>query len=78
MSAIAYLSPFHLLRVFRKKVGITPNEYLINLRIEKAKALLREGVTISEIAFHTGFTDQSHLTKTFRGLTGMTPKKYFS
>ena len=66
LSAVAFLSPFHLLRQFKKSVGLTPNEYLINLRVEKAKQLLKSKKTLSDIVELTGFTDQSHLTKTFR------------
>ena len=76
LSAIALLSPCHLLRIFKKAVGLTPKEYLIRLRVEMTMQLLDKGLSMSEIVSLTGFTDKSHLTRTFRRLTGITPKCY--
>ena len=76
LSGIALLSPCHLQRIFKKAVGLTPREYLLQLRLEKTKQLLEQGLPLSEIVHLTGFTDQSHLTRTFKNLTGMTPKDF--
>ncbi len=69
-------SPFHLLRSFRKAYGIPPHEFLINVRVERAKRLLAQGAPISQTALETGFCDQSHLSRHFKRLTGVTPKQY--
>lgn len=74
----ANMSACHLIRVFRKATGLSPHEYLLNLRIKRARRLLQEGETIAAIAFECGFCDQSHLHRHFRRLTGITPGKYRS
>ncbi len=76
LAAVARLSPFYFARLFRAQTGTTPGGYLRHLRIEHAKLLLRDGVPISRVAFSTGFYDQSHFTRTFKRLTGMTPTEY--
>ena len=56
---------------------MTPWEYLIRLRLEKAKQLLRNSdFTVSEIAQRTGFCDASYLTRVFRRHEQMTPRRY--
>jgi len=76
LSKIAYLSPFHLLRAFRQSVGLPPHEYLINLRIEHGKQLLAKGRALAEVAYETGFCDQSHFSRQFKRLVGITPGRY--
>jgi AraC-like DNA-binding protein len=76
LAQIAYLSPFHLLRAFRKAIGLPPHEYLINLRIEHAKQLLTQGRAIADAAFETGFCDQCHLNRHFKRIVGVTPGQY--
>ena len=70
------LSPFYFLRSFQKAIGLTPHEYLCNLRVERARKLLASGASISDAAMQTGFFDQSHLHRHFRRLLGITPGKY--
>ncbi len=70
------LSPFALLRMFQAHVGLSPHEYKTQLRIKKAKLLLRSGVPIAEVAMETGFCDQTHLTRQFRRIVGLTPGQY--
>lgn len=76
LARISHLSPFHLLRVFRNAVGLPPHEYLTNLRIERAKHLLKKGIAIAQVAFLTGFADQSHFHRQFKRLVGVTPGLY--
>lgn len=62
--------------VFKNVMGISPHQYVLRLRVEKALALLRETtLPISEIALQTGFADQSHLTRTLRQHHGVTPRQ---
>ncbi|MEJ8571532.1 helix-turn-helix transcriptional regulator [Microbaculum marinum] len=70
------LSPFQTLRVFQRHCGITPHQYLVRYRVEQATRLLRDGEPIAEVAAQVGFTDQSHMTKHFKKLLGMTPSRY--
>lgn len=78
LANIAYLSPFHFLRVFREKTGITPHAYQTQLRIERAKRLLRDRFTIAETAHAVGFFDQSHFSKQFKRYVGITPGQFLS
>ena len=71
-------SPFHLLRVFRAEVGLPPHAYLTQVRVRHAKRLLASGLSIAEAAALTGFSDQSHLTRHFKRLIGMTPGQFIS
>lgn len=76
LAAIANLSPFYLLRTFRKQVGLPPHGYLNQVRLHRAKRLLVQGKPISDVAQETGFADQSHLTRQFKRMTGVTPGQY--
>ena len=67
---------FHLIHRFTKRYGLSPHKYLLNLRIAAAKGLLRKRISATEVAYQTGFFDQSHFIKTFKGMTGITPKAY--
>lgn len=77
IAAIAKLSPFHLIRVFRCQLGLPPHAYLTQVRVRKAKDFLSMGLPIAQVAYLTGFVDQSHLTKHFKRTTGVTPRQYF-
>lgn len=79
LKELAELSPFsasHFLRTFRASVGLTPHAYITQLRIERAAALLRTGIPPVEVAVRTGFVDQSHLTRQFKRIFGITPGQY--
>lgn len=76
LAAEAGLSRFHLIRVFQRATGQTPHAYLINRRIERAKASLRAGEKLSVVAVATGFSDQAHLTRVFKARVGVTPGVY--
>jgi AraC family transcriptional regulator len=75
LAEVAALSQFHFARAFRKSTGMTPQQYLMQQRIERAKQLLaREDLPIVEISLRTGFKNQSHFTTLFRKFTNHTPK----
>lgn len=79
LAAIAQISPYHFLRLFKQSTGLTPHQYILQRRIDKAKYLLQESkLSITDIAFRVGFCDQSHLTRCFKRLLGMTPKQFQS
>ncbi len=77
LAQVVGMSQYYFCRRFRQSVGISPYQYVIQQRIERAKWLLKQrDLAISEIALECGFANQDHLTKTFRQLVGMTPKAY--
>lgn len=76
LAAAAGLSPYHLLRAFRDRVGLTPHAYMTQLRVERARVLLRSGLSLSETTYQTGFVDQSHFTRQFKKMMGVTPGQY--
>ncbi|QEW06625.1 AraC family transcriptional regulator [Nitrincola iocasae] len=65
-----------LIRVFKKHYGITPKSFLNNSRIEKAKILLKHGMSIVDVAAELGFSDQSQFHRTFVNYTASTPRQY--
>jgi AraC-like DNA-binding protein len=76
LADIAGLSPYYLVRVFHREVGIAPHQYQKNVRVLKARKLLASGAAISEVAYLLGFCDQSHLNRCFKTTLGVTPGKY--
>lgn len=65
--------PSHLVRVFSRAYGIAPHRYLVARRVDAARRLLVDGQRPSDVAALTGFHDQSHLTRHFRRVLGVTP-----
>jgi AraC-like DNA-binding protein len=78
LTGLTSLSPFYLLRVFHHQIGFPPHEYQTQVRIARARKLIRNGLTLSQVALETGFFDQSHLSRNFRRVVGMTPGQYLS
>ncbi|MEN8155276.1 MAG: AraC family transcriptional regulator [Acidobacteriota bacterium] len=78
LSELTGLSPYYLLRLFKKEVGATPHVYLTQQRINKAKQFLTLGDPISDVAYKTGFVDQSHFTNRFKNIIGITPGQYLN
>jgi len=77
LASVAGVSRFHFHRQFRKTVGVTPREYVLRARIERAKGLLTESdLTVGEVSGAVGFVDQSHFSNNFRRLTAMTPRGF--
>jgi AraC family transcriptional regulator len=71
------MSYFHFSRAFKQSMGVSPNVYMIEQRIGRAKKLLSEtDLPIAEIALRVGFASQSHFTTTFRRLAWTTPKAF--
>lgn len=86
LAGVCNLSPFYLARVFSRSVGAPPHAYLSHLRLEKARHLLRMpsgsngsglfDMSLAQVAAATGFADQSHMTRRFKRVLGITPGQY--
>ena len=70
------LSPFHFSRLFSEQFGMPPHAFQTQVRVARAKTFLLQGWSISQVAARTGFADQSHLTRHFKRLVGVTPGQY--
>ncbi|HET9906126.1 MAG TPA: AraC family transcriptional regulator [Anaerolineales bacterium] len=70
------LSPYYFLRVFCAQVGMPPHAYQESVRIRHAQRLIREGKTLAETAMEVGFSSQSHMTRSFKKIIGVTPGQY--
>jgi len=71
----AGLSPFHLLRVFRQSIGVTPHQYLMRQRLMQALRLLRDtALPVTEVAYEAGWADLSNFNHAFRREFGCSPR----
>lgn len=78
LAQIAGCTEFHLIRLFKHHTGLTPHALLVQIRLENARYRLEKGESIVQAALHSGFSDQSHLTRKFKLRYGLTPKKYLA
>jgi len=69
-------SRYQLIRACKEVFGVTPEDYRRQLRVQRARALLRGPFALAVVAAEAGFADQSHMTREFRRLTGLTPGSY--
>lgn len=77
LAAAVAVSPFHFHRQFKSSTGLTPHQYIVRVRMERAKALLSgSDLPLAEVAAQVGFADQSYFTSAFRRTTSLTPRSY--
>ncbi|MEO1354078.1 MAG: helix-turn-helix transcriptional regulator, partial [Cyanobacteria bacterium J06635_15] len=77
LAKLVGMSQFHFGRLFKQSLGLSPYQYLLQQRVERAKQLLKQtDKPVVEIALDCGFNSHSHLGRKFRQLTGVTPKTY--
>ncbi|MEO1593102.1 MAG: helix-turn-helix transcriptional regulator, partial [Cyanobacteria bacterium J06632_22] len=77
LAQLVGMSQFHFGRLFKQSLNLSPYQYLLRQRVERAKQLLKQTDNpVSEIALECGFNSHSHLGRKFRQLTGVTPKTY--
>lgn len=71
----ACVSKYHFIRLFKKLYGRTPHQYLIRVRIARAKELIQGGMTVSEACFAVGFDSITSFSKLFKKITGSPPSQ---
>lgn len=76
ISQHANLSKYHFLRMFRQQFGITPHQYILNCRVNRAREDLESGTPLDDVVFQYGFSDLSHFNRRFKPTYGMTPRQY--
>ena len=77
LAEIAGMGPHYFAELFKQSLGISPHQYVLRRRIERGRKLLHNpSVSVLEAAVRSGFSDQSHFTKLFRRIVGVTPSKY--
>jgi AraC-like DNA-binding protein len=75
---VSGLSRFGLAHAFTKEVGLSPHAYQLHVRVERARSLLKQGVSPAIVATTMGFADQSHFTRHFKRILQVTPSRYAS
>ncbi|PKF74086.1 helix-turn-helix transcriptional regulator [Chryseobacterium sp. PMSZPI] len=76
IAKLAYVSKSNFFKMFKDELGTSPNDFILQERINKAKELLAGQNTIKETAFQTGFSDTNYFTRVFKQIEGITPKSY--
>ena len=76
LSQLSQLSPYYLIRCFRRQSGLPPHHYQRQVRLLKAKQALHTSQSLAAIASAAGFFDQSHFTRSFKRVFGVTPGQY--
>lgn len=76
LAAMCSVSPYHLARSFAAHVGLPPHAYQLQKRIERARALILDGLDLADAAAAAGFADQAHMTRHFRRHLGATPGQF--
>ncbi|WP_292493530.1 AraC family transcriptional regulator [Mesorhizobium sp.] len=76
LATLLHCSQTHAVRAFSREIGLPPHRYLLALRVERVKEMIRNGLTLAACASQAGFYDQSQMTRHFKSFTGLTPGSY--
>lgn len=76
LADVVCMSPYHFCRVFKRTVGLSPNQYVISQRLQLAQELLSQGQSVRQVAYAVGYESFSHFAQLFRRHTGCPPAQY--
>jgi len=76
IASTAFMSRFHYIRIFKRVYGLSPRQYLRDLRINRGKELLKQGLSISEVCFDVGYESLPTFCNAFKKATGYSPGEY--
>jgi transcriptional regulator GlxA family with amidase domain len=76
MAGEVFLSKFHFIRIYRKYYGRTPYAYLKEVRLTRAKALLRSGMSVKDVTFAVGFDSIPSFTRLYKEMMGVSPGRW--
>jgi len=77
IAKVANMSKYHFAKSFRHVIGVPPHQYLVRMRVEKARKLLANGaMSLEEVANQVGYVDTGQFSEQFLKIVGMTPKRY--
>jgi AraC-like DNA-binding protein len=78
LGRLAGVSAFRLIRRFKREFGLTPHAFQLDQRINRTRELLKRGDALADVAYVSGFSDQSHFQRTFTPRVAVTPAQYRS
>jgi AraC-like DNA-binding protein len=78
LARIVRCTEYHLIRLFKRYKGLSPHAFHLQLRLERARRLIEQGLPLGDVAQCSGLSDQSHLTRVFKRRYGLTPGQYRS
>jgi AraC-like DNA-binding protein len=78
LASTIHLSIFHFSRLFKNTLGVSPYQFVLQLKIEYAKRLIKQKQPIGDIAYKLGFTDSAHFCNAFKKITGQSPLQHFT
>jgi AraC-like DNA-binding protein len=76
LATVSRLHPHYLIETFKKRVGVSPHQFQLQVRIHRATKLLRQRQSTAQLAYDLGFADQAHFSRTFKRFVGVTPGQY--
>jgi AraC-like DNA-binding protein len=77
LASVGGMNLYYFARLFKQSMGVSPHRYVLTRRIRRAEQFLRKSnMTVLEVSLSTGFADQSHFTKVFRHLVGVSATEY--